>query len=179
MFINQGSFLAPDPSILLRVVLWVHPQLGCCEAPCQAPLGHKKQFLWGGTRQEAVQWGVLWETDTTSSWLPYQYQGPPGPQGMWFRKQPWALPLSQMSREIKMPSPQRQSCAVFRQVELGGISGVESIFQSAWAVACGLVSKLPGKHLHLSSVLVFLPITFWGFFCALFYLAKFIPPTAT
>lgn len=52
-------------------------------------------------------------------------------QGMWFRKQPQALPLSQMSREIKMPSPQRQSCAVFRQVELGGISGVESIFQSA------------------------------------------------
>lgn len=87
--------------------------------------------------------------------------------------------LPQMSREIKMPSAQRQSSAVFRQMDLGGILGVESIFQAASAVPCGLVSKLPGKHLHISSVLVLLPITFWGFYYVMIYLANVTSPTAT
>lgn len=152
-------------------------QLGCCQAHCQAPLGHRKQFIWGGTRQEAVQWGVLWETDTTSSWLLYQYQGPPGHKECGSGKTPGTLP--QMSREIKMLCAQRQSSAVFRQMDLGGILGVESIFQAASAVACGLVSKLPGKHLHISSVLVLLPITFWGFYYVMIYLANVTSPTAT
>lgn len=49
-------------------------QLGWCEAHCQAPLDTEKQFLWGGTGQEAVQW-VCYEKHTASSWLLYQYQG--------------------------------------------------------------------------------------------------------
>lgn len=64
MFINQGAFMAPGSSIMLRVVLRVHPQQGCCRAHFQAPLGHTKQF-WGATRQEAVRWGaLLWGSET-------------------------------------------------------------------------------------------------------------------
>lgn len=97
-------------------------------------------------------------------------------QGM--QKHPQVLPLPQKSREIKMPSPKRQSCAVFRQADLGGILWVESIFQVARAVGCRLISKLPGKHLHVSSVVVFLP-HFVVFYCIMLYLANVTCPTAT
>lgn len=55
--------------------------------------------------------------------------GPYRTQGMWSWKHSQVLPLPQMSREIKMPSPQRQNCAVSRLADLGEISGVESIFR--------------------------------------------------
>ena len=51
--------MAPDPSIMLRVALGVHPQLACHIAHFQTLPGHTKQFIWGETRQEAVQWGAL------------------------------------------------------------------------------------------------------------------------
>lgn len=38
-------------------------QLGCCEAHCQAPLGHKKLFLWGEPGRRLCS-GVCYEKQT-------------------------------------------------------------------------------------------------------------------
>lgn len=169
MFINQEPSLAPDPSILLRVALWVQHNWDAVKHIARHHWGTKSCSS-GVNQAGGCAVGCVMRNRHCIWLAAVPIPRPSSTQGMWSWKHPQVLPLPQMSREIKMPPPQRQSCAVFRQADLGGILGVENIFQVAWAVACALVSKLLGKHLPRSSVLVFLPITFWGLFTVLCFI---------